>query len=71
VHDETIACVACPVWRTWESLVEATNEPWYGFGGAWGDVRGGAAPSGPLGPSRYKLGGEETLPDLTEPEPEG
>lgn len=71
VHDETIACVACPVWRTWESLVEATKEPWYGFGGAWGDVRGGAAPSGPLGPSRYKLGGEETLPDLTEPEPEG
>lgn len=26
-------------WRTWEFIADATKQPWYGFGGAWGVVR--------------------------------
>ncbi len=46
-------------WAPWEKgddgLVNAVDEPWYGFGGAWG--KAGAVPdsTGPLGPSVYKL----------------
>jgi hypothetical protein len=25
-------------WETWKSTVDATEQPWYGYGGAWGDV---------------------------------
>jgi hypothetical protein len=27
-------------WRTWEFIADATKQPWYAFGGAWGVVRG-------------------------------
>lgn len=27
-----------PVWHTWTNLRDATKAPWYGFGGAWGEV---------------------------------
>jgi hypothetical protein len=63
VEDDAIACPACPLWFTWQRLVDATKEPWYGFGGAWGRV--GSAPefTGPLGPSRYKTQGLSPAPE--------
>lgn len=47
-------CLDCPQWRTWQQLVDATTQPWYGFGGAWGEATGSRHTSGPLGPSPYK-----------------
>ena len=48
-------------WRTWRTMRNVLNEPWYGFGGAWGEVGSEDLPrelssvtTGPLGPSRYK-----------------
>jgi len=26
------------VWKTWENVLDARSEPWYGFGGSWGNV---------------------------------
>jgi hypothetical protein len=43
-------CVACVGWETWRTLEPARKEPWYGFGGAWGEVGANAATTGPLGP---------------------
>lgn len=57
VHDRAIACPDCPQWRTWALLLDARSQPWYGFGGAWGEVRSIAGTTGPLGPSSYKLDG--------------
>jgi hypothetical protein len=41
-------------WRTWMALARASGQPWYGFGGAWGEVGYLADTTGPLGPSRFK-----------------
>lgn len=41
------------VWPTWKNLRDATKAPWYGYGGAWGEV--GANATGPLGPPCYTL----------------
>jgi hypothetical protein len=65
VEDEAIACPRCPIWRTWENVRPAAKEPWYGFGGAWGDVRNMSDTSGPLGPSRYKTKGLSLSPTQT------
>lgn len=54
VHDEARSCPECPLWLTWQSLVDAEQAPWYGFGGAWGQVRRESSFTGPLGPSRHK-----------------
>jgi hypothetical protein len=43
-------CFGCGRWSTWEGLEDAAAEPWYGFGGAWGDIGATAATTGPLGP---------------------
>jgi hypothetical protein len=43
-----------PAWSTWKFMADVTRQPWYGFGGAWGEVGNGALTTGPLGPSRYK-----------------
>lgn len=43
-------CAGCVEWKTWRTLVEAGREPWYGFGGAWGDLGESSATTGPLGP---------------------
>lgn len=41
------------VWHTWRDLRDAEREPWYGYGGGWGEALGqGTAISG-LGPSRW------------------
>lgn len=54
VRDDARACVSCPLWYTWKAsgmLVDAERQPWYGFGGAWGDVGSASDFTGPLGPS--------------------
>ena len=65
VHDEAIACSRCPVWRTWLLLADATTQPWYGYGGAWGAAGTIPGSTGPLGPSTYKIGGQEALAERT------
>lgn len=43
-----------PTWKTWTRLEDARAEPWYGFGGGWGQDGDSVRTTGPLGPSRYK-----------------
>ncbi len=59
VDDNAIACSRCPQWHTWKLIRPAGAERWYGFGGAWGRVGRAGDTTGPLGPSTYKLEGEE------------
>jgi hypothetical protein len=70
VTDRARSCSDCPEWRTWEDLVKAREQSWYGYGGAWGEVRpadrGG---TGPLGPSPYKLQALESLPGVLGTDP--
>ena len=65
VTDFAKSCPACPRWFTWKLLRDVTKEPWYGFGGAWGEL--GKFPYegtlGPLGPSRYKRGSNDDAPE--------
>ena len=42
-----------PRWRTWEDLPSIVDEPWYGFGGAWGRVGKVRDATGPLGPAAH------------------
>lgn len=65
VYDSAIACPDCPQWRTWEMLLDARSQPWYGFGGAWGGVGSMTGTTGPLGPSSYKSGGLSPGPAKT------
>ena len=55
--ERTADCAACPRWRTWTRIEDASDQPWYGFGGAWGATYGDADAQpftiAPLGPSRY------------------
>jgi hypothetical protein len=37
-------------WRTWDDLLPVRDQPWYGFGGAWGRVGPVRDATGPLGP---------------------
>jgi hypothetical protein len=46
----TRACHDCRPWRTWEQIVIARNQPWYGYGGAWGAAGPTSSTTGPLGP---------------------
>jgi hypothetical protein len=73
VDEEAKACLRCPFWFTWthpKMLVDATQQPWYGFGGAWGRVRSASGFTGPLGPSRHKtLQGRLPPPDALPPAP--
>lgn len=41
-------------WYTWEALRPVRAQPWYGFGGAWGDIGNLVGTTGPQGPSSYK-----------------
>jgi hypothetical protein len=45
-----ISCAACPKWRTWSSVAPVRKQPWYGFGGAWGQPGKTSETTGPLGP---------------------
>jgi hypothetical protein len=76
VDDVAFSCPDCPAWVTWLNLRSVTEEPWYGFGGAWGDVAGNGDGTGPLGPSEYRAGptnpdAEESLKAGAEPVEEG
>jgi hypothetical protein len=45
-----------PRWRTWareNGVVPITEQPWYGFGGAWGRVGRVRDATGPLGPGAH------------------
>jgi hypothetical protein len=63
VQDDAHACLACPEWLTWQSLIDAEPQGWYGFGGAWGGVGGSRGTTGPLGPSDYKTRGLAPAPN--------
>jgi hypothetical protein len=59
-------------WKTWESLYDVIAQPWYGYGGAWGEVRAGYSIiasgeifTGPLGPSRFKNSRDKWSPRIT------
>jgi hypothetical protein len=39
-----------PRWRTWDDLEAIVEQPWYGFGGAWGRLGRVRDATGPLGP---------------------
>jgi hypothetical protein len=65
VGDDAIACPRCPVWRTWQLLTDAQQEPWYGYGGAWGAVGTRSGTIGPLGPSAFKTKGQDQVAEKT------
>lgn len=50
IADDTVRCRGCPHWRTWQRLVDAREQPWYGYGGAWGPDRGTPGRTGSAGP---------------------
>lgn len=37
-------------WRTWHTMANVLRQPWYHFGGAWGEVGNVGFTTGPLGP---------------------
>ena len=41
-----------PRWDTWRSGVRTARQPWYGFGGAWGDRGHDGTTTGPPGPGQ-------------------
>lgn len=49
-------CAECPEWRSWDLLLDAPAQGWYGYGGAWGLVYETPETSGSLGPSPYVPG---------------
>ena len=68
-------------WRTWELLADATKQPWFRYGGAWGVVRlvpkklqvvaklGPGEFTGPSGPCSKKPAPNDWLLDATVPPP--
>jgi hypothetical protein len=42
-----------PRWQTWVDLAPIAEQPWYGFGGAWGRVGKVRDATGPLGPGPH------------------
>jgi hypothetical protein len=40
-------------WRTWQDLPAIAEQPWYGFGGAWGRLGKVRDATGPLGPGTH------------------
>ncbi|MEP7021594.1 MAG: Vps62-related protein [Pseudonocardiales bacterium] len=43
-----------PSWSTWNNLLNVRDQPWYRYGGAWGEVGETSESTGPVGPSAYK-----------------
>jgi hypothetical protein len=61
VHGGGESCQPAPdvagagsAWSTWTNMLQVRAQPWYGFGGAWGEVGNFDFSTGPLGPSVYK-----------------
>lgn len=75
--DDARACPHCPLWFTWQNLVNLNTQEWYGsrgagFGGAWGGVGGFSGTTGPLGPSPFKTLGLSNDPvDSLQPSEDG
>ncbi len=46
------ACTGCRAWSTYKNFLDAPSQPWYGFGGAWGDMGVDSLTTGPVGPHR-------------------
>ena len=65
VVDDARACPQCPLWFTWQRVIDAQAQPWYGFGGAWGKVGDASDFTGPLGPSGYKTLGLSAAPETS------
>jgi hypothetical protein len=42
-----------PRWHTWKKLAKVEDQPWYGFGGAWGRIGKVRESTGPLGPGAH------------------
>ncbi|NLT05091.1 MAG: hypothetical protein GXY03_02155, partial [Solirubrobacterales bacterium] len=65
-HDRD--CAGCLAWPTWQTLSNAPDEVWYGFGGAWGEVGASDATTGPLGPHRHfpRLNHQDRAPEQPE-----
>lgn len=53
-----------PLWATWNHTVDATTEPWYGFGGNWGErfEFGVVKNYGPPGPGPIRSKTSDTVP---------
>jgi hypothetical protein len=52
-HELTSAskkCSRCTQWQTWHNVKDLTKQPWYGYGGAWGEFYSTDVTSGPIGP---------------------
>lgn len=49
-------------WSTWNNLRNVRDQPWYGYGGAWGEVGNIKDTTGPQGPSRYKNAVPDSVP---------
>jgi hypothetical protein len=60
------SCSRCVEWRAWDVLADAREQPWYGFGGAWGEVGHDDATTGPLGPHGEWLSAEQKQRQLAE-----
>lgn len=65
IFDRASACSDCPLWRTWEQVVDVRTRPWYGFGGAWGKIGDIGGTTGPLGPSGWKIRDPHNSPTAT------
>jgi hypothetical protein len=52
--------------RPWDPspLLRVRDQPWYGFGGAWGRAKDPDGTTGPLGPSEWKLPADPDPGDL-------
>ena len=54
VTDQTERSSAEHQWDTWTNIGAAWRQPWFGFGGAWGEIGKTFVSTGPLGPSLHK-----------------
>jgi hypothetical protein len=51
--DAPSVCPKCPQWRTWNDVIAARTQPWYGYGGAWGYADYSVRVGGSRGPSPH------------------
>jgi hypothetical protein len=41
-------------WKTWQNLDRLSKQPWYGYGGGWGEVGELKDTTGPMGPAPFR-----------------
>jgi hypothetical protein len=59
--EESRACPACIEWRSWRHLRRARTQPWYGYGGGWGESLGFGESMAGLAPTPWGEGTKEAL----------